>query len=315
MMRGNDAVTLANREKASLLTADTVNVSFQGVGGRVNSIQTAEQKEVKSGDILMTLDTTDIDLQISQLQISIQQQEVKIQQALLQKVRAEDLEKQLLLVSSAQDSLDLAQSNYDRSEALFKAGALSQANFDTVSSQFETAKNNLAQQQTSAKKLQAQNETDSQNYVYNVDLLNTQKETLMVQLQALELQKQRMTLVAPADGKVTQIIPKVGENISQGATVAIIQSGQLYYNLYVDETQVSKFQVGGKITGTVEALNTNIEGTVRTINAAPLYANMRMSREKGQSDISTCLIRIDVPATPGLLPGMTVEVNLDEGLS
>lgn len=84
---GSDAVTIAEQKKTSLHAADTVNASFQGVGGRVTEVQVAEQQDVKTGDVLMNLDTTDIDLQIAQLQTSLKQQKVKIEQALIQEVR------------------------------------------------------------------------------------------------------------------------------------------------------------------------------------------------------------------------------------
>lgn len=114
---------------------------------------------------------------------------------------------------------------------------------DTVSNQLQTAKNSLSQLQTAVKKFQAHNTTDSRNYSYNVELLKTQKEALQLQLKALELQKQRMVLRAPADGKITRIVPKVGENIIANTAAIIIQSNQLYYDIYVDEALATRFQL------------------------------------------------------------------------
>jgi hypothetical protein len=113
---------------------------------------------------------------------------------------------------------------------------------------------------------------------------------------------------ASADGKVTRIVPKTGENIAAGATVAVIESNQLYYDIYVNETQISGYTPGSRVPGYAAALKRNVEGEVRYITAAPQYANMRMSREKGQADATSFLVRIDVQRTPDLLPGMTLEV-------
>ena len=66
---------------------------------------------------------------------------------------------------------------------------------------------------------------------------------------------------------------------------------------------------GDKVPGLCSSLKKEVEGVVRYITAAPQYANMRMSREKGQADASSFLVRIDVQRTPELLPGMTLEVN------
>ncbi|RYD02123.1 hypothetical protein N752_27110 [Desulforamulus aquiferis] len=145
-----------------------------------------------------------------------------------------------------------------------------------------------------------------------MELAEKQKESMMVQLEALEVQKDRMVLKAPADGKVSRIVPKIGENIAPGVIAIVIESNQLYYDIYVNETQINKYKPGSMVSGYVVALKRNVEGKVRYITSAPQYANMRMSREKGQADVSSFLIRIDIENTPELIPGMTVEVNSGE---
>jgi HlyD family secretion protein len=253
----------------------------------------------------MKLDTTDIDLQIAQLESNIAQQEIKIQQAAIQTIRPEELEKQKLAAASAEESLEQAQSNFERYKALYNEGGISKVEYERALSQYEIAKNTYAQQQ-------AQNSTSSQNYEYSEDLMTLQKDTLESQLEALKLQRERMVLRTPIDGKVTKLVPKAGENITANATAAIIQSNNLYYNIYVDETQVSKFEKGNIVTGRVPALKEEIKGTVRSVASAPQYASLRMSRDKGQSDTSSYIVIVDVKETSKLLPGMTVEVDIDE---
>ena len=312
MFRGGDAVTMATTEKNSLLTADTVNAAFQGVGGRVVSLAVVEQQDVKAGDILINLDTTDIDMQISQLEVGMVQQDIKIRQAQLLQVRPEEQEKQRLAVNSARESLDQLQQNYDRLTSLYNAGAVAAKDYQAAASQLEIARNNLATQQAQLSKLDALSATEGQNYQYNKELLLLQKDNLKTQLEALQIQKERMALRAPADGKITRLVPKVGELVSPGLPVAMIQSPNLYYSLYVAETQAGKFHPGDNVAGYAPALRENIAGTVRSVSPAPQYATMRMSRDKGLSDTSSYVIVVDVQASSKLLPGMTVEVAVDE---
>lgn len=312
LFHGSDAVTLASDQKDSILTADTVNASFQGVGGRVVAVEVVEQQDVKKGDVIMKLDTTDIDLQIAQLESSLAQQDVKIQQAALQTIRPEELEKQKLAAASAKESFEQAQNYYENCKVLYSEGCISKMEYDKAASQYEIAKNTLAQQQAQVKNLAAQNSLSGQNYEYSEDLAALQKHTLEVQLKALKLQKERMVLKTPIDGTVTKLVPKAGENISAGATAAIIQSNRLYYSIYVDETQVIKFEKGNSVKGKVPALKKDLQGTVRSVGSAPQYASLRMSRDKGQSDTSSYIVVIDVKASSKLLPGMTVEVDIDE---
>jgi HlyD family secretion protein len=294
------------------LTADTVNASFQGVGGRVISVEVTEQQDVKKGDVIMKLDTTDIDLQIAQLETGIAQQDIKIQQAAIQTVRPEELEKQTLAASSAEESLEQAKNTFERYKTLYSEGAISKMEYEKASSQYEIAKNTYAQQKAQVRSLAAQNSTNSRNYEYGEDLMSLQKGTLESQLEALKLQRERMVLKAPIDGKITKLVPKAGENITSNATAAIIQSNNLYYSIYVDETQVSKFEKGDIVAGKAPALKKEIKGKVRSVASAPQYASLRMSRDKGQSDTSSYIVIVDVKASSKLLPGMTVEVDIDE---
>ncbi|MFM9279360.1 HlyD family secretion protein [Paenibacillus jiagnxiensis] len=423
-MSGKDAVSMAAQEKDTLLAADTVNASFQGVGGKVSSINVKEEQGVKKGDVLMTLDPVDKDLEIAKLKSQIAQMDVQIDQAkgslgiqsnkitesekqaqldiqaaqtaesqVNQGARAEDIRQQQLAVSSAkqsaenaltavetakqnveiakktvtsrQKSLDLVQTSYSRVKALKESGVATQADLDkaqneldsakialetaqdqleianasvaTASKQADIAQNAVAQQQASLEKMQAgataeereqarlktekakealnqtsQSRDEVENGKYNVNLLVKQKEALQVQLKSLQLQRDRTVLKAPVDGKVTRVVPKLGENVSAGSTVIMIETDELYYDLYVGEEDVAKFHAGSKVTSHIVALNEDVEGTVEYVTSAPQYTNMRMSRDKGQSDTSSFQIRVRVERAENLLPGMTVEVQVDE---
>ncbi|MEC0135804.1 biotin/lipoyl-binding protein [Paenibacillus macerans] len=102
-LKGKDAVTVAASEKSALLAADSVNQAFQGVGGKVVSIAVEEQQHVKKGEVLMQLDTTDIDLQIAKLEGDIQQAKLKIEQA----QKSLDVQSEKIVTQEKQSELDL----------------------------------------------------------------------------------------------------------------------------------------------------------------------------------------------------------------
>ena len=133
-------------------------------------------------------------------------------------------------------------------------------------------------------------------------------------MQTLEEQKNRMVLQAPADGKIIRIIPKSGENIPVGTVVAVIESNQLYFDIYVDEMQIPQYKTNEKILCNVIAMQKDVEGTISYVTSAPPYASMRMSRDKGQADVSSFRVRINVERNAELLPGMTVEVSSNDSI-
>lgn len=294
---GNDAVTMAASEKGSILTADTINVSFQGVGGKIIEVAVTEEQHVKKGDVLMRLDPTDIDQSIQSLESSIISTELQIQQA------QEELAISKNIVESQVKQAQIGLENAYLSEQEVGAGITEQQR-NQIKLSTENAKVTLEQAQLSEEQLKVSE--------YNIDLLEEQLNSLQIQMETLEIQKERMVLTAPQDGKVTQIVSKEGENVSAGYPVVLIETDQLYFDLYVDELQVSKFHVGDEVPVKVIALDKEYTGTVRTISSAPQYGNLRMSRDKGQSDLSAFQIRIDVERDSELISGMTVEVNVDE---
>lgn len=79
MYRGNDAVAQGIANKDGILTAEQVKVSFQSVSGKMVNEAVQESQEVKAGDILMQLDSTDVDLDIAKTQAQIAQLDAQIQ--------------------------------------------------------------------------------------------------------------------------------------------------------------------------------------------------------------------------------------------
>ncbi|CAG7628846.1 p-hydroxybenzoic acid efflux pump subunit AaeA [Paenibacillus solanacearum] len=372
---GKDAVTLASARKASILTAEQVNVSFQGVGGKIVTLTAMEEQAVKKGDVLMALDPTDVDLQLKKAQADVELTTLKIGQAedgiavaesklgnavkqaqlglsqartqqaqVAEGARAEDIERQKLAVEAAEESYSHAMKMYNQLRNIqdtYEGNAYSYKDYrdavENARSQVATLENARNQQQAALNKMlngatdkerqQATLQTDKaqavleqqqlaegdiNNQRIGIDALHKQLEQQRIVLESLNVQKERMTLRAPADGKVVKVVPKLGENVGSGTPVVLLETGKLYFDLYVDERQVGKFQPDSAVPTRFAALPDQVEGKVRFVTAAPQFAALRMSREKGTADLNTFQIRIYVERTDKLLPGMTAEVQVDE---
>lgn len=314
-----------------LMKLDPTDIDYQLAKMKVEIAQMdVKIKQAKDG---ISVANSKINTQIEQAQIGVQTAKTAEQQV-AQGARQEDIARQKLAVEAAKEVLATVELNLHRTQVLLEQGAVPQANLDTAKSQYTAAKNTLWQQEVALQKLESgataeernqaklstekakvalkqaqQQKEEVANSEYNVDLLVKQREALQVQFETLLNQKDRLVLQAPVDGKVIRVIPKVGENVSAGAPVMILETDQLYYDLYVDETQLSKFAVGQTVPSHMVTLNEDYQGKVRYITAAPQYAGYRMSREKGQADLSSFLIRVDIARDELLLPGMTVVVK------
>lgn len=340
LYKGNDAIELAVKKKEGILTAEQVKVSFDSVSGRLVNEAVKEAQEVKKGDVLMVLDSTDVDLSIARLKAQIAQMDAQInsmngsirigyaQTDTNEQQDFRQIDQQRAALDGANATYQNKRLDYNRKAALAASGAISQAELDDVQTTLDIAAANVAQQQQILGKLlagatdigntnslnlptidqQRQTLANKQNDVQN---LMQQKQALEVQLAELEVKKERLTLRASEDGKILKILAKQGEMIAANTPVILLESTRYYYDIYLSEKQAARLAEGDSIVGKTVANSQNVSGIVRLITAAPGFADLKMSREKGQADLSAFQVRIYTEPQEGILPGMTVEVTED----
>jgi len=136
-----------------------------------------------------------------------------------------------------------------------------------------------------------------------------QRDALLVQKKELEVARERLVLRAPEDGKVLKLLAKEGEMVSPSRPVVLLESSRSYYDIYVNEEQVQNLKEGARITGKTVAGDRSVTGTVRLVTKAAGFADLKMTREKSQADLSSFQIRIYIDPTEGVIPGMTIGVN------
>ncbi|MGE8081636.1 HlyD family efflux transporter periplasmic adaptor subunit [Peribacillus loiseleuriae] len=136
-----------------------------------------------------------------------------------------------------------------------------------------------------------------------------------VLLQVTSAEGGEVDVFAPDDGLINRIAVKPGDQLLQGMPVVILQKNTYYTDLYIQESEIQKLKVNQKNVAVHFPYlenTTQVNGVISSIAAAPQFANLRMSREKGQTDLSMFLVRISMDSNADLLPGMTAEVRLDE---
>ena len=338
MYRGNDAVALGAAEKEGILTAEQVKMAFHSVSGRLVQVHVTEGDTVKKGDVVMELDAKDTELSIKKTKAQIAQLDAQIastsgtQAVNYQKADNDEtqsfrqIDQQRAAVSSAQATLQNAQLDYDRKTSLVEAGAIAQSQLDDATMTLNVAQANVEQQQQLLDKLLsgaqdtgatdgialptiAQERASAANMSNDVSALESQRQALVVQLEELETQKERLTLRAPEDGKVLKVLSKEGEMVQAGTPVVLLESNRSYYDVYLSEEQAAGLHEGDEVTGVTVAGKKEVKGTVQLLTQAPGFADLKQSREKGQADLSAFQVRIYIEPTEGVVPGMTIGVK------
>lgn len=266
LYKGNDAVAIGMEKKEGILTAEQVKMSFDSVSGRLLKEAVKEGDTVKAGDVIMELDSTDTDLSIERTKAQIAQLDAQIrsmggtQAVNYQKADSDEqqsfrqIDQQRAAVSAAQATLKNSQIDYNRKSALLDAGAIAKSQLDDAEMALNVAEANVTQQQQLLDKLLsgardtgntdsislptiAQQREAAGNMSNDIDALTQQKQALVVQLKQLEVQKERLTLRAPEDGRVIKVLAKEGEMVAAGTPVVLLESDRSYYDIYISEKQ------------------------------------------------------------------------------
>ena len=339
MYTGNDALVLATEKKEGILTAEQIKLSFENVGGRMVKECVKEADQVKKGDVLMVLDSTDVDLSIAKLEAQIAQMKSQIKSAgggvniamsqadTNEQQSFRQIDQQKAAVDAAEANYNNASLDYNRKVQLFEVGAISKADLDAAQTSLQVNTANVAQQKQLLSKLLAgtsdNGDTDSLNLptialerqtaankLNDVEALNQQLKGLEVQLKELKVKKERLTLRAPEDGKIIKILAKEGEMIAQNTPVLLMESNRYYFDIYVSEEKVDKYKEGDEIEAISVAGKKKVKCTIRLLTQAPGFADLRMTREKGQADLTSFQMRIYLEPTEEILPGMTMGVKM-----
>lgn len=341
MYSGNDAVALAKQRKDGILTAEQVKVSFDSVSGRLVREAVKEGDHVKRGDVLMVMDPTDLSLSIEKTKAQIAQLDAEIA-AMERTIRIgyskadtteietfRAIDSQRDVAAAAEATYENKKLDYERKAQLVEVGAISRSEMDDVRTALATARADAAaQKELLAKLLGGAEDTGTTenlalpsienvraevaNQENDLEALRQQRKQLEVTLKELEVDRSRLILTAPEDGKILKVIAKAGEMISPSVPVILLESKRAYYDIYLNEEEVSALREGDRVTGRTVAGRKEVAGTVRLISKAPGFADYKMSREKGQADLSAFQVRVYTEETDGVIPGMTIEVKTDE---
>ena len=339
MYTGNDALVLATQKKEGILTAEQVKVSFESVSGRLIKENVKEAQMVKKGDVLMVLDSTDVDLAIAKMEAQIAQMEAQIKSAgggvnisfeqadTNEQQSFRQIDQQRAAVDAAEANYNNSSLDYERKKSLLESGAISQSELDAARTALQVASANVAQQKQLLSSLLAgtidtgvtdtlslptinlQRHTAA-NKLNDVEALVQQLKSMQVQLQELKISKERLTLRAPEDGKIIKILAKEGEMVSPNTPVILMESSRYYFDIYLSEENISKYHEGDDIEAESVTGRKKVHGTIRLLTKAPGFADLKMTREKGQADLTSFQIRIYVEPEDGIIPGMTMGVRL-----
>lgn len=250
------------------------------VTGRVQKINIKKGDKVKKGDVLLVLDTPEI-------QAKAEQTEATLALAMAQQEKASNgarvEQRQMAL-----NQLNLAKKTYERINRLHKEGVVPTQKLDEAYAQYKSAQD-------------AYNMTSSARYEDKLSAsANVQRAKGAISEVSSYLKEN--SIVSPIDGEITELTVDEGELVGAGyPIVTVADNTDAWVTFNMREDLLSKIKMNKELTVIIPALsNQKVKVKVNYISVLGNFATWRATKAKGDFDMKT----FEVKAVP-------LEVNSD----
>ena len=247
------------------------------VTGRVQKINIKKGDKVKKGDILLVLDTPEI-------QAKAEQTEATLALAMAQQEKASNgarvEQRQMAL-----NQLNLAQKTYDRINRLHKEGVVPTQKLDEAYAQYKSAQD-------------AYNMTASARYEDKLSA-NANVQRARGAISEVSSYLKENSIVAPIDGEITELTVDEGELVGAGyPIVTVADNTDAWVTFNMREDLLSKIKMNKELTVIIPALsNQKLKVKVNYISVLGNFATWRATKAKGDFDMKTFEVRA-VPLEP-----------------
>ena len=283
--------------------AEATSVRVSGkLPGRVMDFYVQEGDMVKAGDTLVHIHSSIVEAKLQQAR-SMEE----VAQAANRKVdagtRSQIIQSAYDMWQQAISAVTITKKTYDRIEALYKEGVMSEQKRDEAKAAYDAATSaaSAAKSQYEMAKQGAQSE-DKQAASAMVSAAGAG----VNEVEAL-LEDQYLT--APCDGQIDVIFPHVGELVALGAPIMnVLKIQDKWVTFNVREEYLENMTLGKEITVMIPALKKK-EAKVKIYYVRDLgsYATWHATKTTGDWDSKTFEIKArPVEDIPDLRPGMTV---------
>jgi len=247
-------------------TIDTKEIkkySFKS-SGRISKIFVEKGQAIKKGEPLAQLDSEDLSFAVNAAKAQLDGAKAQYNSA-INGATTEEIKQAELNVKKAQDGLEYAQKQYERTKTLYDSGAVSKSQLEQVELEKEKIESDLQ----IAKQVLAQTKNG---------LTTEKKNAIKAQMDQAKInyeQKQNMldnaVIAADMDGYVTDLLYKEGEMVSAGYPVVLTRNKTSIVKVGVTSEDLARLKIGTKaiIKENDEKAEGKAEGKVVTIEDIP----------------------------------------------
>lgn len=235
VMKVSESAMPALYDATGTVRAKTTSVLSSNVMGTVTSVSVNAGDAVKAGQVLVVLDSKDMDAQFESAQAGQQGAQSSLAEA-------------ESAITSAKSNTELAQVTFQRMKTLYDQRSISNQEFDEANAKLKAAQ--ASYEMAVAKRAQAQSAIAQSNAALRVAGVN----------------KGYARIVAPFAGTITQKNVEPGSLAVPGSPLLSIErTGWYRLEASVEESKLPFIHVGQKIDVDVDALGHAVTGTVSEV--------------------------------------------------
>lgn len=300
--------------KDVLLASGTVeateaHLGFQ-VGGRIERIAVREGDPVKAGDELAILDRNEM-LARHDEAVARTAAARALLRVLERGFRSEEVEQARAARQAAQDRVNDAERDLERTKRLYEGGAVSREAHDKAVLALALARSQLAQADEQLRLLEAGPREEK------VEAQRAQLAQVEASVRAIEATLENMRVVAPFDGTVTVRHREPGETVPPGtAVVTLMNPDDRWVRIYVPEDRIGAVKIGtpAKITSDTYPEKTYGGGVRFVASEAEFTPKNVQTTEERVKLVYAVKVQIEGDSGLDLKPGMPADVRLEATL-
>ncbi len=300
----------------SYVKGKTTVLSSQ-INGYVKDVLVTDFDHVKKGQALMHIDATTYDQKVTQAESGVEQAENSLanqSQAIEQ--RKADVSAAEAKVDQAQAAYELAVAQMNRYQQLGNSGAASKTEQDKAAAD---AKNSLALLHQAQANVLVANQALKTAQVAATGL-KAQVNSAKSQFDQAVTTKDYSIIVAPMDGQLGEVSPRIGQYVAAGSQLMYLIPQQRWVTGNFKETQIADMRIGQKAWFTVDGMkHQKFYGKVEQISPAAGSEFSVLKADNATGNFTKVVQRIAVkiaidPNQAGLenlRPGMSVVTSVD----
>jgi multidrug resistance efflux pump len=260
------------------------------VGGRVTKVHVDEGEVVKAGQLLVSLETDLLDLQIREQKAAVEQQRAHLTETVAGPRREE--------TNRARVDWQNAELERKRLEALLHEGVIGRDQYDNQEAQ-------------ARQKQETFEESARGNRPEDIDAARGALAQAEAHLGYLERQLEETKVLAPADGVIQTFDLRPGDLVAANqGLLSILETSQLWVRVYVPETQLGAVRMGDAAEVRVDTFKNRVyPGHIVEIRENAEYTPRNIQTVDLRND-QVFGVKVQIEPNPDLKPGMAALVTL-----